>query len=160
MKILKFPDPKLLTPCDAVVNFDKTLLSILDSMWEIMKDAKGIGLAANQVGISLDAFVMEGPNGRLNMVNPYISVESEALANMKEGCLSTPGEFVVVPGRAKWVQVIYQDEKGNNKSLILEGIHAVACVHEIEHLDGKSFLQHSSFPKSVRKRYEKKWGLK
>ena len=94
------------------------------------------------------------------MVNPYISVQSEASANIKEGCLSAPKEFIVVPGRAKWVQVKYQDEKGQYQSIILEGIHAVAAAHECDHLEGKSFLQHHSIPRTIRKQLSKKWGLR
>lgn len=160
MKILKFPHSKLLKPCEEVVSFDTELLDILDDMYRTMKENHGIGLAANQVGISLDMFVMEGPKTRMNFINPYIAAGSVELANLKEGCLSAPGESILVPGRMKWVQVVYQNEKGEPKSTILQGIHAVCAQHEIEHLDGKSFMEHKSLLKTTRKLLLKKWGLK
>lgn len=160
MEVLKFPHPKLLTPCEEVVSFDTELLDTLDAMWATMKKSHGIGLAANQVGIPLDMFVMDTPSGRMNFINPYISAGSIELANTKEGCLSAPGESLTVPGRMKWVQVRYQDEKGNDKSTILAGIYSVCAQHEIEHLDGKSFMEHKSLLKTTRKRLAKKWGLK
>jgi peptide deformylase len=162
MKILKFPHPILFEPCEEVTDFSSlsSIKEIMDAMWKIMKESNGMGLAANQVGLKRDMFVLAGPSGRLNMVNPYISARSQAPANLKEGCLSAPGQFTVVPSRSKWVQVKYQDETGAHKSILLEGIHAVAAAHEIDHLDGKSFMQDPSLPKALRKAFDKKWGLK
>lgn len=160
MKILKFPHTLLLRPCEEVTRFDSETLDLLDIMWDTMKENNGIGLAANQIGYPLDMFVMNGVKGRMNFINPYIAAGSVELANLKEGCLSAPGESILVPGRMKWVQVVYQDEKGAIKSTILQGIHAVCAQHEIEHLDGKSFMEHKSLLKTTRKLLLKKWGLK
>jgi peptide deformylase len=160
MKILKFPDPILLQSCEEVVSFDTDLMDMLDSMWKIMKRNSGLGLAANQVGIRLDMFVMETPEGRLNLINPYVSASSEEKANLEEGCLSAPGELIVVPGRSKWCQVMFQNENGEYMSAIFTGIFAVCAQHEIEHLDGKSFVEHKSIPKTARKLLQKKWGVK
>ena len=63
MKIIKFPDPILLKSCEEILEFDYRLLRILDSMWNVMKENDGIGLAANQIGLSMDAFVLDGPKG-------------------------------------------------------------------------------------------------
>lgn len=147
-------------PCEEVIHFDSHLEDLLDSMYKTMKKANGIGLAANQVGISKDIFVMEGPVGRMNCINPYISLSSVEAANIKEGCLSAPGEAIVVPGRAKWVQLSYMDENGENRTIILKGIHAVCAQHECDHLDGKSFMEHKSLSRVSRKGFLKKWGLK
>ena len=160
MKLLQFPHVKLLTPCEDVENFNYELAEILDYMWYVMEESNGVGLAANQVGFSLNMFVMDGPNGRLNLVNPYISLKSKSSANLKEGCLSAPGEFIVVPERAEWVQVKYQDEKGIHKSIVLKGIHAVCAQHEIEHLEGKSFMENKSLSKATRTKLAKKWEIK
>lgn len=160
MKLLKFPHVKLLTPCEDITNFNVEVAEILDYMWYVMEESNGIGLAANQIGFSLNMFVMDGPEGRLNLINPYISLKSNSFAKLKEGCLSAPGEFIVVPGRASWVQVKYQDEKGNHKSVVLKGIQAVCAQHEIEHLDGKSFMEHKSLSRAVKNRLSKKWKLK
>lgn len=160
MKLLKFPHVKLLTPCEEVVNFSSELLEVLDYMWYVMEEHNGIGLAANQVGFSLNMFVMDGPEGRLNLINPYICLKSKSFAKLKEGCLSAPGEFIVIPERAEWVQVKYQDEMGAHKSVVLKGIHAVCAQHEIEHLDGKSFMEHKSLSKATRNKLSKKWKIK
>ena len=160
MKILQFPHPKLLKSCEEVTIFDEYLKEALDDMWRTMLAAGGQGLAANQVGILKDMVVMKGPEGRLNLVNPYISMKSEVPANLKEGCLSAFNEFLIVPGRAEWVQVKYQDENGDHKSILLKGIYAVCAQHELDHLDGKSFMEHPSLPAATRKALASRWGLK
>lgn len=160
MKILTFPHSMLSTPCEEVDSFDPHMLEVLELMWSTMKKNGGMGLAANQIGVSMDMFVMEGPSGRVDFINPYIYMASEEAANLEEGCLSAPGQLLVVPGRAKWVQVVYQNIEGEHKTMILRGIHAVCAQHEIDHLDGKSFLEHPSLSRITRKKLEKKWGTK
>jgi peptide deformylase len=80
-------------------------------------------------------FVMEGPEGRLNIINPHIGLSSLKPAGLKEGCLSAPGEFMIVPSRVDWVMIEYQDENGDPKHVTLKGIHSVCAQHEIEHLN-------------------------
>ena len=160
MKLLQFPHPKLLTPCEDILTFNLDVSDILDYMWYVMEQQNGIGLSANQIGFSLSMFVMDGPEGRLDLVNPYISLKSKGFANLKEGCLSAPGEFIVVPDRAEWVQVKFQDKRGIDKSVVLKGIHAVCAQHEIEHLEGKSFMEHKSLSRNVRNSLAGKWGIK
>lgn len=143
-----------------VTVFGEELQILLDAMYELMKSRNGLGLAANQVGLSLRMFVIEGPNGRINVVNPTIVSKSIKPANQREGCLSAPGDFIVVPSRSEWVQMQYQDEKGEKKLVTLKGLHAVCAQHELEHLDGKSFLSNKSIPKYTRKALEKRWGIK
>jgi peptide deformylase len=128
-------------------------------MWETMEANNGIGLAANQIGLPLSMVVMKGPNGRINLVNPNIFGKSRLLANLKEGCLSAPGDFILVPDRVEWVQVNYQDEKGHEKMAVFKGLYSVCIQHELEHLDGKSFMENKSIPKNIRKGLQKKWGL-
>lgn len=160
MEILKFPHPDLFKKCDKITVFGPELKILLDSMWETMKLANGIGLAANQVSIPFRMFVMEGPNGRINLINPRIQALSQVSANLKEGCLSAPGESLVVPGRMRWVDVEYQDENGDFKRVVLHAIHAVCVQHEIEHLDGKSFMKNKTIHKTIRNQLSKKWKLK
>jgi len=160
MNILRFPNPFLTTATYEVTVFGEELKVLLDSMYESMKSSKGIGLAANQVGLLHKALVMDGPNGRLDIVNPVIVNKSIKPANTKEGCLSFPGEFVIVPSRVEWVQVQYKNEKGEEKNVILKGLHAVCLQHEIDHLNGKIFMSDKSIPKYERKRLAKKWGIK
>lgn len=121
----------------------------------------GLGLAANQVGLHFRAFVMAGVDSeKLFLVNPKIIKRSEVPANMKEGCLSAPGEFLVLKERASWVQVDFQDEKGQPTRRVFQGLHAVCVQHEIDHLDGKSHLMSPSIPKKQRKELCKRWGIK
>lgn len=160
MNIVTFPNPFLSTKTYEITVFGEELKTLLDSMYETMKANNGIGLAANQVGLLHRMFVMEGLNGRLNIVNPVIVNRSVKVANMKEGCLSAPGEFIVVPSRVEWIDIQSQNEKGESQRFILKGIRAVCALHEIDHLDGKIFMSDKSISKNERKRLAKKWGIK
>lgn len=158
--ILKFPNPLLFKKASDVYVFEDELRTLLDSMWETMEANNGLGLAANQIGLNLSMLVMKGPNGRLNMVNPHIVTKSKLTANLKEGCLSAPGDFIIVPDRVEWVQVRYQDEKGEWGTIVLKGLYSVCFQHELEHLQGKSFMENKSISKHIRRTLAKKWGLK
>jgi peptide deformylase len=160
MKILKFPNPWLFRKADDVFVFGPELQHLLDDMWETMKTNKGIGLAANQVGLPFNMLVMEGPGGRLNMVNPIITERSRVTVRYREGCLSAPGDYVEIPSRSEWVRVIYFDERGNEQTIVLKNLYAVCVQHEIEHLDGKSFMENKSIHKTIRKGLQKRWGIK
>lgn len=160
MDILKFPNPFLITATYQVTVFGDELKVLLDSMYEVMKEHNGIGLAANQVGLLHRMFVMEGPKGRINIVNPAIVSSSIQKINVREGCLSAPGTFVVIPTRASWVQLCYSDETGKSNIVTLKDVHAVCVQHEIDHLDGKIFMLDKSIPKHERKCLAKKWGIK
>lgn len=161
MKVLKFPHPILFEVMPEVKVFDSNLLTNLDYMWETMKMESGIGLAANQVGLRMRAFVMEAEGGdRINAINPFIVVKSDACVSIEEGCLSAPGDFVIIPDRPEWVMVAYQDERGVFSTVLVYGLRAVCAVHEIEHLDGKNFMAHPSIPRNIRKRLAKKWSLR
>lgn len=160
MELLRFPNSLLFEVMPEVTVFGEELQILLDAMYDTMKSRNGLGLAANQVGLSFRMFVMEGPGGRINAVNPFFISKSVKPANTREGCLSAPGDFVVVPSRAEWVQMQYQNEKGEKTLVTLKGLHAVCAQHELEHLDGKSFLSNKSIPKYTRKSLEKRWGIK
>lgn len=161
MEILKYPDASLFKVCDEVTVFGEELKILLDGMWDVMLKHGGLGLAANQVGLHCRMFVMAGVDSeRLNIINPKIVQKSEISANLKEGCLSAPGEFLFLSERASWVQVDFQDEKGQLNRRVFQGLHAVCVQHEIDHLLGKSHLMSKSIPKAKRKELYKKWGLK
>ena len=157
MEILKFPHPLLFEATVEVAVFGEELRVLLDSMWETMKASNGLGLAANQVSLPLRMFVMEGPQGRINIVNPRIVSRSAVAANLKEGCLSAPGEFIIIPDRSEWVQIECQDETGAKRTHVFRGLHSVCVQHEMEHLDGKGFILNKSLPKTDRKALAKKW---
>lgn len=161
MKILKFPSSKLFEPCKQVTVFGPELKTLLDAMFQTMIDNKGIGLAANQVGLQFRMFVMLGPDdNKLFLVNPKIVKRSVVPANVNEGCLSAPGEILKLDERVSWVKVEYQEANGMAKETVFKGIHSVCVQHEIDHLDGKSYLQSKSLKKAKRKELAKKWGIK
>jgi peptide deformylase len=161
MDILKFPDPSLFKVCEEVTVFGPELLVLLEGMWQAMLKKGGLGLAANQVGLHFRAFVMAGIDSeKLFVINPKIIKRSEIPANLKEGCLSAIGEFLLLKERSSWVQVDFQDEKGQFTRRVFQGLHSVCVQHEVDHLNGKSHLQSTSIPKKQRKELAKKWGLK
>lgn len=160
MELLKFPHPSLFAKCKPVTVFGEELKTILDGMFDLMKSSRGIGLAANQVGLELRMFVMEAPNAeKVYFINPEILRKSKVPANLKEGCLSAPGEFLVLLERSEWVEVKFQDETGAEKTRVFHGIHSVCVQHEIGHLDGKAFLESISLPKKIRSGLASKWKL-
>lgn len=161
MQILKFPDSELFNVCKEVTVFGSELKTLLNSMWSTMIEGKGIGLAANQVGLTFRMFTMLGPNDeKLFIINPTVLSKSIASANLKEGCLSAPGEFLILDERASWVKVKFKDETGIEHERVFKGIHSVCVQHEIDHLNGKSHLMSPSLSKAKRKELAKRWEIK
>ncbi|MCX9024644.1 MAG: peptide deformylase [Candidatus Methanoperedens sp.] len=160
MEVLKYPHPHLFKPCQEVTVFDAALAELLGDMWNIMKAERGVGLAANQVGLSQRMFVMEGPeNEKLFIINPKILEVSKYNFDFAEGCLSAPGQFLKL-FRPGWVSISYQNEKGEVLKRTFTSLHSVCVQHEMEHLEGKSYLQNKAIPKKARIFLAKKWGLK
>jgi peptide deformylase len=161
MDIIKFPDPRLFEKCKPVTVFGDELVVLLASMWETMKANGGLGLASNQVGLDYNMFTMEGPaKEKLFVINPKITRRSALAANVNEGCLSAPGEFLRLKERSRWVEVEYQNEKGEKITSRFDDVHAVCVQHEMDHLLGKSHLQSTSLSGSKRRELAQKWGLK
>lgn len=161
MEILRFPHPMLFTVCQEVTVFGPELRVILESMWTTMTDNCGLGISGNQVGLPYRMFTMRGPeNEKLFIVNPKIVTRSNIPANLKEGCLSSPHEFLVLPERSHAIQILYQDETGGMRSGIFKDIHAVCVQHEMDHLLGKSHLQSKSLSRQMRRQMARKWGIK
>lgn len=160
MKILQFPNPILFEKCQEVDQFDQPLLDLLNQMHETMLSERGIGLSANQVGSNKRLFVMSYMAKPLFLINPKIVWKSREMSSITEGCLSAPGEFLHIFDRASIVKVEFQDENGIKKSKIFNDIHSIVCQHEIDHLNGKSFLQSKTLTKETRKELEIKWKLR
>lgn len=159
MEVIKYPDPRLLTPCREVILFTPELTVLLEAMWETMKRERGMGMAANQVGLEYRMFVMSGPSGeKLFLINPVVLELSKNACNITEGCLSAPQQLIKL-FRPNWATVKYFDENGVGHKRTFVGEHSVCVQHEIEHLDGKSFLQNKGIPKQLRIFLAKKWGL-
>ena len=131
-------DEILYKKCKEVKKFDKKLHILLDDMHETMQKSEGVGLAAPQVGILKRAVVVDTGNGKIELINPVITEESGSQIG-SEGCLSVPKVFGEVERPMK-VKVHAQDRDGNWFDVEGEELTARAFCHEIEHLDGKLFL--------------------
>lgn len=149
-KIVNYPALSLFQKTKEVTEFDSSLHSLLDEMKEIMLEAKGIGLAANQIAEDKSLFIMksqavfkDGKGEIIEFINPKILNLSKTYQHINEGCLSTPGLFLTIP-RDKEIHVQYQDRYGNIKEGILTGIEAVCFQHEFDHLQGIFFIDRAS----------------
>ena len=131
-------DEILYKKCKAVVKFDEKLHILLDDMYETMQSRDGVGLAAPQVGILKRAVVIDVGDGKIELINPEI-VEESGEQTGSEGCLSVPGVFGEVT-RPNVVTVKAQDRDGKWFKITGKERLARAFCHEIEHLDGKLFL--------------------
>ena len=131
-------DEILYKKCKAVVKFDEKLHILLDDMYETMQSRDGVGLAAPQVGILKRAVVIDVGDGKIELINPEI-VEESGEQTGSEGCLSVPGVFGEVT-RPNFVTVKAQDRDGKWFKITGKELLARAFCHEIEHLDGKLFL--------------------
>ena len=158
LTILEFPDPRLRTRAVPVVRVDDQLRRLIDDMLETMYAAKGVGLAATQVNVHqrlLVADVSETKDQPVVLVNPEI-LERGATATGQEGCLSVPGFFEDVD-RAQHVRVRALGRDGKPFELAADGLLAVCVQHEIDHLEGKLFVDYLSELKRtrIRKKLEK-----
>ena len=145
LSILEFPDPRLRLHAAAVTVFDTKLKKLGADMLQTMYAAKGVGLAAIQVNVQQRVLVADMSDERkqpLILVNPRV-VEKSGSQVYQEGCLSFPGMFADVT-RALNIKVKAHDPDGKELSLELEGPLAVCIQHEIDHLDGKMFVDYLS----------------
>ncbi len=157
LTILEYPDPRLRTIARPVERVDAALCRLLDEMFETMYEARGIGLAATQVNVHQRLLVADVSDGRdqpLALINPEITARAGA-TECEEGCLSVPGYYAKVP-RAATIHVKALGRDGRAFELDADGLLAVCIQHEIDHLDGKLFVDYLSALK--RQRLEKKWG--
>ncbi len=158
LTILHFPDERLRTVAKPVEQFDAKLSQTIDDMFETMYAAPGIGLAATQVDFHRRLIVIdvsEEGNQPLVFINPEI-LEKDGVEEMDEGCLSVPGIYEKVQ-RAEKVKVKAQDRKGDTFEMEADGLLAVCIQHEIDHLDGKLFVDYLSSLKRqrIKKKLEK-----
>lgn len=147
LKIVKYPEPVLLTIGKPVVEFEDNLKKLVDDMFETMYDAQGVGLAAPQVNVSTRLFVMDCSGGedseqKIAIVNPEI-VHAEGEQYGDEGCLSFPGIFQKVQREVR-VIVRGQDVNGNLVEYDVQDLPARCVLHETDHCDGIVFLDRMS----------------
>ncbi len=136
-------DPILTKKCRDVTVFDEKLHQLLDDMDETMRDAQGVGLAAPQVGILKRVVVVDIGDGLIELINPVI-IDSKGEQKSTEGCLSFPGKTAVTI-RPQFVTVKAQDRNGKEFEIKGHDLKAKAFCHEIDHLDGISFLERAVY---------------
>ncbi|MFA0809663.1 peptide deformylase [Microbulbifer epialgicus] len=146
LEILEFPDPRLREVAKPVAEVTDAHRQLLDDMFETMYDAPGIGLAAIQVNVQERVVVIdisEDGSEPLAFINPEIEVLDEEIHQYDEGCLSVPGFYETVE-RPRKVRIKALDRNGEPFALEAEGLLAVCIQHEIDHLDGKLFVDYIS----------------
>lgn len=164
-EIVVYPDKRLKLISKEVTACDGALHELLDDMYDTMCARNGVGLAAIQVGVDTRALIINIPledadgehdqpkENTLEMINPVI-VKQDGHEKLQEGCLSIPGVYEDVE-RAKHVKVEYFDRYGKKKIIEDNDFLAVAIQHEMDHLEGKVFIEKLSYIK--RKKFEKEW---
>ena len=164
-EIVIYPDKRLKLISKEVLSFDGALHDLLDDLYDTMRAKNGVGLAAIQVGVSQRVLIINVPlevedgehdqpkANTLEIINPVI-VEKDGLEVFQEGCLSIPGVYEDVE-RAKHVKVEYFDREGTKQTIENDDFLAIAIQHEMDHLEGKVFIEKLSFLK--RKKFEKEW---
>ncbi len=158
LTILEFPDPRLRKKAAPVEVVDDKLRTLIDDMFETMYEAPGIGLAATQVDVHKRLLVCDVSSDKSAphaLINPKI-VEKDGVTVYEEGCLSVPGYYEEVE-RADHIRVAFLDRDGESVEMEAEGLLAICIQHEMDHLEGKLFVDYLSEAKRtrIRKRLEK-----
>ena len=146
-KILKFPDQDLRIKAKPVETFDEELKALTDDMFETMHSVNGIGLAATQIGVAKQVAVIDispEKNEPLIIVNPAIQIlDPSKTEDYDEGCLSVPGFFEKI-SRPSDIKLSYQDLNGQKQEIKPEGLLTKVVQHELDHLNGRLFVDHIS----------------
>ena len=146
-KILKFPDQDLRIKAKPVETFDDELKTLTNDMFETMHSVNGIGLAATQIGVAKQVAVIDispEKNEPLIIVNPEIKIlDPSKKEDYDEGCLSVPGFFETI-SRPSDIQLSYQDLNGQKQEIKPEGLLTKVVQHELDHLNGRLFVDHIS----------------
>lgn len=158
LEILEYPDERLRTVAAPVESVDDELRAIIDDMFETMYDAKGVGLAATQVDVHKRLFIADCSENQdlpLVFINPTI-IARDGIHENEEGCLSFPNVYAKVE-RASEVTVKALDRDGQEFTMDAQGLLAICIQHELDHLEGKLFVDYLSPLKRtrIRKKLEK-----
>ena len=146
LSILEFPDPRLRKVAEPVNEVDSRIKTLIDDMFETMYAAPGIGLAATQVDVHERVIVMDISDNQQAprvFINPTIVVLDETLGEYDEGCLSVPGFYETV-NRPTRIAVTALNQEGETFTEELQGLMAICLQHEIDHLEGKLFVDYLS----------------
>ncbi len=163
-EIVIYPDKRLKLISKEVTAFDAELHTLLDDMYDTMVSKKGVGLAAIQIGVDKRVLIINLPEedddndiqlkeNTLEVINP-IFIKKEGSCKHQEGCLSIPGIYEDIE-RAEEITIEYYNRYGEKQTIENSDFLAIALQHEIDHLDGKVFIEKLSFIK--RKKFEKEW---
>jgi len=167
-EIVVYPDKRLKLVSKDISAFDENLHALLDDMYETMRSKNGVGLAAIQIGVDKRVLIINVPleveegeqdqpkENTLEMINPSI-LEKDGTNIFQEGCLSVPGVYEDIE-RAKHIIVEFFDRDGEKQQIDNDEFLAIAIQHEMDHLDGKVFIEKLSYIK--RKKFEKEWKKK
>ena len=145
LTVLEFPDRRLRTKAKEVTVFDQAIKTLVDDMTETMYEAKGVGLAATQINVHQRVIIIdvsEEKDAPLCLINPQI-IEKEGIEESEEGCLSVPGFFENIK-RADHVKIKAQDKEGKPFEMEAGELLSVCIQHEMDHLDGKLFVDYLS----------------
>ena len=161
LPIVVYPDRRLKEISIEVTNLDKKLHTLLDDMYSTMMESNGVGLAAIQVNVAKRILILcipddEGEQHKEDLIEVINPTTSDMSGNIiyQEGCLSVPGFYEDIE-RYEKLTLKYQDRDGNEQSIELEGFASVAIQHEMDHLDGKLFIEKLSYIR--RKKFEKEY---
>ncbi|OOS03591.1 peptide deformylase [Moraxella cuniculi DSM 21768] len=164
LPILTYPDPRLRTIAKPVADIDESITALVADMFETMYDARGIGLAATQVDRHVQVIVMDLSADADNpapqvFINPTVTPLTDELAPYQEGCLSIPEVYDTIE-RPSRVRIEAMDDKGQKIDVEADGLLAVCIQHEMDHLNGKLFVDYLSTLKQARARDKVKKVLK
>ena len=165
--IVIYPDKRLKLISKEVTEFDSELHSLLEDMYDTMLSKKGVGLASIQIGVTKRVLIINLPDENdddalpvksetLEIINPTF-IRKEGSCKHQEGCLSIPGVYEDIE-RAEYIVLEYQNRHGEKKTIENNDFLAIAIQHEIDHLDGKVFIEKLSILK--RRKFEKEWKKK
>lgn len=145
LTVLEFPDKRLRTKAKEVTVFDGVTTTLVDDMLETMYEYKGVGLAATQINVHQRVIVIdvsEDKDAPLCLINPEI-IEKDGVEESEEGCLSVPGFFENIT-RAEHIKIKALDKKGKVFEMEANELLSVCIQHEMDHLDGKLFVDYLS----------------
>ena len=165
--IVVYPDKRLKEVSSTITEFNEELHTLLENMYDTMVSKKGVGLAAIQIGVASRVLIINLPESddddvvikredTLEIINPVFT-SMKGKCKHQEGCLSVPGFYEDIE-RASHIVMEYQDRHGEKKVIDNQDFLAIALQHEMDHLDGKVFIEKLSFIK--RKKFEKEWKKK
>lgn len=143
MNLIYYPNSLLETPTQEIIKFDDNLKKELDEMQTIMVKYNGLGIAANQVGLSKSMFLFKDTKNEIHQIlNPKV-LSMEGTVSISEGCLSYPSIFFAVE-RPESLEMVYQNALGEEKKAVAYGMDARIILHEMDHLLGINFLSHTN----------------